>query len=64
MQQKTKNFAESYCLLNKSYYFCIVLSVTNIHANGKNKVAQLKFKQYVTDRIYTENPNLGNRGAF
>ena len=41
-----------------------MLSVTNIHANGKNKVAQLKFKQYVTDRIYTENPNLGNRGAF
>jgi hypothetical protein len=40
MQQKTKNFAESYCLLNKSYYFCSVLSVTNIHANGK-KVTQL-----------------------
>ena len=40
MRQKTKNFAESYCLLNKSYYFCSVLSVTNIHANGK-KVTQL-----------------------
>lgn len=26
--------------MNKSYYFCIVLSVTNIHANGK-KVTQL-----------------------
>ena len=64
MRQKTKNFAESYCLLNKSYYFCILLSVTNMHANGKNKVTQLKFKQYVTDRIYTENPNLGNSRAF
>ena len=58
MRQKTKNFAESYCLLNKSYYICIVLSVTSIHANGKNKVIQLKFMQYVTDRIYTENQYL------
>ena len=41
-----------------------MLSVTNMHANGKNKVTQLKFKQYVTDRIYTENPNLGNSRAF
>jgi hypothetical protein len=42
MQQKTKNFAESYCLLNKSYYFCIVLSVTNIHANGKKQGCTIK----------------------
>lgn len=40
MQQKTKNFGKSYCVLNKSYYFCSVLSVINIHANGK-KVTQL-----------------------
>lgn len=40
MQQETKNFGKSYCVLNKSYYFCSVLSVTNIHANGK-KVTQL-----------------------
>lgn len=64
MQLKTKIIAESYCLLNKSYYLCIVLSVTNIHANGKKQGYTIKFRQYVTDRIYTENPNLGNRGAF
>lgn len=41
MQQKQKNFAESYCVLNKSYYLCIVLSVTDMHAQSKNKVTQL-----------------------
>ena len=64
MQQKTKNFAESYCLLNKSYYFCSVLSVTNIHANSKKGYTIKKFEQYVTERIYNENPNLGNSRAF
>ena len=48
MRQKTKNFAESYCLLNKSYYICIVLSVTDIHTNDKNKVTQLNTHNYGT----------------